>query len=60
MNEADPTRVATVDGVSKMPPPMMPPITAIVAENRPSRRAYVTAEVDALTQQKMPGQGLFG
>ena len=60
MNEADPTRAATVDGVRKMPPPMMPPITAIVAENKPSRRAYVTPVTDALTPQKMPAPGMFG
>ncbi len=36
-----PTRAATAAGVRKMPAPMMPPTTAIVAEKSPSRRAYV-------------------
>ena len=35
----EPTRPATAAGVRKIPPPMMPPTTAIVAEKRPSRRA---------------------
>jgi len=38
----------------------MPPMTAIVAENRPSRRAYVMPVTDALTPQKMPAPGMFG
>src|SRR2546425_8796143 len=46
MSGADPTRSATVAGVRKMPPPMMPPITAIVPEKRPRRRAYVTRDGD--------------
>src|SRR5206468_5170455 len=37
----DPPRCATVADVRKIPPPMIPPITAIVPENRPSRRAEV-------------------
>src|SRR5260370_13830595 len=38
---APPTRCATTLGVAKMPDPIMPPITAIVPEKRPRRRAYV-------------------
>src|SRR6185503_10999991 len=38
-----PTRSATVAGVRKIPPPMMPPTTAMVPENNPRRRAYETA-----------------
>ncbi len=32
-------RCATIAGLRKMPEPMMPPTTAIVPENNPSRRA---------------------
>src|SRR5947208_7403007 len=39
-----PRRSATVAGVRKIPPPMIPPTTAIVPENRPRRRAYVVME----------------
>jgi hypothetical protein len=39
MSGGDPTRSATEAGVRKMPPPMIPPMTAIVPEKRPIRRA---------------------
>jgi hypothetical protein len=39
MSVGDPTRSATAAGVRKMPPPMIPPMTAIVPEKSPSRRA---------------------
>src|SRR3989454_12674094 len=41
-----PRRSATVAGVRRMPPPMMPPFTAIVPEKRPRRRAYLTRDGD--------------
>src|SRR5690606_438702 len=34
------TRAATTAELRKIPEPMIPPITIIVAENTPSRRAY--------------------
>jgi hypothetical protein len=39
VSQADPVRRATIEGLRKMPEPMMPPTTSIVAENRPSVRA---------------------
>ena len=39
VSAAVPVRRATIDGLRKIPEPMMPPTTSIVPENRPSRRA---------------------
>src|SRR5437763_6011904 len=62
------TNRATTDGLTKIPAPMMPPITIIVASNTPRRRARegslsveeVNLSVDAIDLQfASPGRETF-
>lgn len=53
----EPARAATCAGVTKMPDPMMPPTTAIVAEKGPSARRYETAAPAAAPGPPVIGPG---
>src|SRR5690348_6618437 len=47
---------ATTYGLMKMPAPMIPPITIIVASNKPSRRARLTDSACRLVGSAIPGR----
>src|SRR4051812_12178072 len=45
VSAAEPVRAATMDGLMKIPDPMMPPTTSIVPEKRPRDLEYVGLSV---------------